>query len=117
MDSNYVYVKQTSGEWASISVASDTSRQTVRKNGTFAMSIDKPATGVANPELKLPDFQRQRSDHATCEFIAYLKGEPHLKGILSGHLHMFTEDRFSPTAIQHVASGNFSFAAHVVRVI
>ena len=47
LDSNYVYVKQTSGEWASISVASDTSRQTVRKNGTFAMSIDKPATGVA----------------------------------------------------------------------
>ena len=77
----------------------------------------KKGTDEANPELKLPDFQRQRSDHATCEFIEYLKGEPLLKGILSGHLHMFTEDRFSPTAIQHVVSGNFSFAAHMVRVI
>ena len=46
LDSNYVYVKQTNGEWASMSVASDMSRQTIRKNGTFAMAIDKPATGT-----------------------------------------------------------------------
>ena len=52
-------------------------------------------TNEANPELKLPDFQRQKSDP---------------------HLHMFTEDRFSPTAIQYVAAGNFSFKAHKVKV-
>lgn len=77
----------------------------------------KKGTDEANPELKLPDFQRQRSDPATCEFIAYLKGEPHLKGILSGHLHMFAEDRFSPTAMQYVVGGNFSFLGQMVRVI
>ena len=77
----------------------------------------KKGTDEANPELKLPDFQRQRSDPATCEFIKYLKGEPRLKGILSGHLHMFTEDRFSPTAMQYVAGGNFSFLGQMVRVI
>ena len=76
----------------------------------------KNGTDEANPELKLPDFQRQRSDSATCEFIEYLKGEPLLKGILSGHLHMFAEDRFSPTAMQYVAAGNFSFKAHKVKV-
>ena len=77
----------------------------------------KKGTDEANPELKLPDFQRQRSDHATCEFIEYLKGEPSLKGILAGHLHMFAEDRFSPTAMQYVAGGNFSFLGQMVRVI
>ena len=76
----------------------------------------KKDTDEANPELKLPDFQRQRRDAATCEFIEYLKGEPLLKGILSGHLHMFAEDRFSPTAMQYVAGGNFSFLGQVVRV-
>ena len=45
IDSNYIYVKQTSGEWASMSVASDTSRQTILKNGEVAMSIDKSTTG------------------------------------------------------------------------
>ena len=76
----------------------------------------KKGTDEANPELKLPDFQRQRSDAATCEFIEYLKGEPLLKGILSGHLHMFAEDRFSPTAMQYVAGGNFSFLGQKVSV-
>ena len=77
----------------------------------------KKGTDEANPELKLPDFQRQRSDPATGEFIEYLKGEPLLKGILSGHLHMFAEDRFSPTAMPYVAGGNFSFSGQVVRVM
>ena len=77
----------------------------------------KKGTDEANPELKLPDFQRQRSDAATCGFIEYLKGEPLLKGILSGHLHMFAEDRFSSTAMQYVAAGNFSFLSQMVRVI
>ena len=76
----------------------------------------KKGTDEANPEMKLTDFERQKSDLATRNFIEYLKGEPLLKGILSGHLHMFAEDRFSPTAIQHVAGGNFSFAAHLVKV-
>ena len=66
--------------------------------------------------MKLPDFQRQKSDPTTRDFIEYLRGETRLKGILSGHLHMFAEDRFSPTAMQHVAAGNFSFKAHKVKV-
>ena len=76
----------------------------------------KKGTDEANPELKLPDFQRQKSDPTTRDFIEYLRGETRLKGILSGHLHMFAEDRFSPTAMQYVAAGNFSFKAHLVKV-
>ena len=76
----------------------------------------KKGADESNPELNLPDFGRQRTDATTCAFIEHLKGEPMLKGILSGHLHMFAEDRFSPTAMQHVAAGNFSFKAHKVKV-
>ena len=77
----------------------------------------KKGTDEATPELKLPDFQRQKSDPTTRDFIEWLKGVPQLKGVLSGHLHMFAEDRFSPTAMQHVAAGNFSFLAQMVRVV
>ena len=77
----------------------------------------KKGTDAANPELNLPDSERQRSDPETCNFIASLKEEPLLKGILSGHLHMFAEDRFSSTARQYVVGGNFSFFARMVRVI
>lgn len=45
LDIPYVYTKQTSGEWASISLASDTSRQTLRKNGAGTHVIEKSATG------------------------------------------------------------------------
>ena len=76
----------------------------------------KKGTDAMNPELNLPDFGRQRTDATTCAFIEWLKGEPLLKGILSGHLHMFAEDRFSPTAMQYLAGGNFSFLAQTVRV-
>ena len=77
----------------------------------------KKGTDAANPELKLPDFERQRSDSVTRDFIAALKREPLLKGILSGHLHLTAQDRFSPSAMQYVAGGNFSFLAQMVRVL
>ncbi len=55
------------------------------------------------------DYQRQLEDPVTRDFIAYLKGEPLLKGILAGHLHITVQERFSPTAIQYVVGGNFMF--------
>ena len=55
------------------------------------------------------DYQRQLDDPVTRDFIAYLKGEPLLKGILTGHLHITVQDRFSPTAMQYVVGGNFMF--------
>ena len=63
------------------------------------------ATEVA-PEAR-SDFKRQLDDPTTRDFIAYLKKEPLLKGILAGHLHMSVQERFSPTATQYVVSGNY----------
>jgi len=55
------------------------------------------------------DFKTQQTDPTTRDFIAYLKTEPLLKGILAGHLHITVQDRFSPTAMQYVVGGNFLF--------
>lgn len=51
----------------------------------------------------------QRKDKTTSEFVAYLKSEKLLKGILAGHLHFAIQERFSPTAVQYVVGGNFLF--------
>jgi len=51
----------------------------------------------------------QATDPVTRDFIAYLKREPLLKGILAGHLHFSAQDDFSPTAKQYVVGGNFLF--------
>lgn len=62
---------------------------------------------------KIPDAAgdclAQRSDKTTQDFIAMLKREPMLKGILAGHLHFTVQDRFSPTAMEYVVGGNFMF--------
>ncbi len=62
---------------------------------------------------KIPDATgdclAQRSDKTTQDFIAMLKREPMLKGILAGHLHFTVQDRFSPTAMEYVVGGNFMF--------
>ena len=72
-----------------------------RRSGKFgAASVAPDARG---------DYKRQLEDPVTRDFIAYLKSEPLLKGILTGHLHITVQDRFSPTAMQYVVGGNFMF--------
>ena len=51
----------------------------------------------------------QTNDPVTRDFIAYLKSETLLKGILTGHMHLTASDRFSPTAMQYIVGGNFMF--------
>ncbi|MBP5510053.1 MAG: metallophosphoesterase [Kiritimatiellae bacterium] len=66
-----------------------------------------------SPEAVAPnvygEYKLQREDPVTRDFIAYLRSEPLLKGILAGHLHITVQDRFSPTAMQYVIGGNFMF--------
>ena len=51
----------------------------------------------------------QTNDPVTRDFIAYLKSEKLLRGILTGHMHLTACDRFSPTAMQYIVGGNFMF--------
>ena len=55
------------------------------------------------------DYLTQLEDPVTRDFIAYLKQEPLLKGILAGHEHFTMQERFSPTAIQYIVGSNFLF--------
>ena len=74
----------------------------------FWRSNGKRFASAAAPEAR-GDFKRQLEDKVTSDFIAYLKREPLLKGILAGHLHITVQERFSPTAMQYVVGGNFMF--------
>ena len=58
------------------------------------------------PELR-GGAKRQAEDAVTRDFLSYLRGEPLLKAILAGHLHITVQDRFSPTAMEYVVGGNF----------
>lgn len=62
-------------------------------------------------------YKRQQQDPVTSEFISYLKSEPLLKAILAGHLHITVQDRFSPTAMEYVAGGNFLFHAQEILFV
>jgi hypothetical protein len=63
------------------------------------------------------DYKRQLDDSVTRDFISYLKKEPLLKAILSGHEHITVEDVFSETAKQYLVAGNFTFHAREVLFI
>ena len=73
--------------------------------------VPAPEKSVSKQDLLV-----QRDDPVTRDFISYLKSEKLLRGILSGHLHIALEERFSPTAVQYVAPGNYLFAAREVLV-
>ena len=63
------------------------------------------------------DFKRQMEDPVTSGFVKYLKKEPLLKCILSGHLHISIEDQFSPTCREYVTGSNFLFHGREVIFI
>ena len=73
----------------------------------FRMSLEPVLEG---------DLRRQRGDRTTSEFIAYLKSERLLKGILAGHEHITMQDRFSPTAMEYLVGGNFMFHGEEVVI-
>lgn len=63
---------------------------------------------AAIPDIR-GDLKRQREDKTTADFIAYLKSEKLLKGLLVGHEHITMQDQFSETATEYVVGGNFMF--------
>ena len=62
------------------------------------------------------DRWNQLNEPVTRDFIAYLKGEKLLRGILTGHEHFHYDEEFSPTARQVIAPGNYLFAANLVCI-
>lgn len=62
-------------------------------------------------------YKIQKEEPVTRDFIAYLKEEPLLKAILTGHEHITVQEQFSPTCTQYVVAGNFLFHAQEVLFI
>ena len=66
-----------------------------------------------NRECRFADAfpsEPRRMNGITDDFVAYLKAEPLLKAILSGHEHYTLDERFSPTATQYLVAGHFAGA-------
>ena len=75
-----------------------------------------------NPNLS-PEEQwrnrtvQQKADKPTLDFIAWLKEQKLLKGILCGHCHYFFQEQFSPTAIQYTVGATYQGDAYAVHFI
>lgn len=72
---------------------------------------------VTEADERTGEYRRQLDDPVTRDFISYLRQEPLLRAILTGHEHFALDDRFSPTAMQYVAGGNFLFHGREVMFV
>ena len=66
--------------------------------------------------LDVTHWKPHYRDPVTKEFVAYLKAQRLLKGILAGHLHIDVQDRFSPTATEFLVGGNFLFHGQEITI-
>ena len=62
---------------------------------------------AAIEKLPYPRPVQERYDEATRSFYGWLKRQNGLKAILCGHTHVCESDRFSDSAMMHVAGGNY----------
>lgn len=86
-----------------------------RANMKFWNGVNKRLSSLnAKPWEK--SGHAQLTDPTTKNFIAYLKTEKLLKGILAGHTHITVQDRFSPTAMEYVVGGNFLFHGQEITI-
>ena len=73
--------------------------------------------------LKVPPYlcgapsDTEREDNLTQQFVKWLKEQPQLKAILTGHLHEFWQEQFSPTAVQYVVGGAFRGDAYHIKFV
>ncbi|MBP5511428.1 MAG: metallophosphoesterase [Kiritimatiellae bacterium] len=66
--------------------------------------------------LDVRNWKPHYKDSVTTDFVAYLKAQRLLKGILAGHLHIDIQDRFSPTAMEFLVGGNFLFHGQEITI-
>ena len=60
---------------------------------------------------------QQRPDVPTLRFIEYVKNEPLIKAILTGHLHFNFESNITPTLPQFVTGGGYDGIAREITLI
>lgn len=60
---------------------------------------------------------QQRPDACTLQFIEYVKNEPQIKAILTGHLHFNFESNLTDTLPQFVTGGGYEGVAREVTLV
>ena len=60
---------------------------------------------------------QQRPDAATLRMINYIKSEPLIKCILTGHLHFSFESKLTPTLPQFVTGGAYEGIARELTIL
>ena len=69
--------------------------------------------------LRYSEFRavQQRPDDATKRMIDYIKSEPQIKAILTGHLHFSFESMLTPTLPQFVTGGAYEGIARELTIL
>lgn len=80
---------------------------------TSLTPIGEPAYVMAAPDDVLAHYSEDRRlqqtpDRTTLEAVEYIKSEPLIKAVVTGHKHMNHEDKLTPTLTQFVTDGTFS---------
>ena len=88
-------------------------RQLKATGGYSAYLCGAPACELARGDRKRAE--QQSADKPTLEFVKRIRKEPLVKAILCGHVHRPEQDRFSPTAMMHVAGANYMGDAELLE--
>ena len=69
--------------------------------------------------LRYDEFRavQQRPDDATLRMIDYIKQQPQIKAILTGHLHFSFESMLTPTLTQYVTGGGYEGVAREITLV
>ena len=69
--------------------------------------------------LRYSEFRayQQRPDEPTLRMIDYIKSEPMIKAILTGHLHFSFESRLTPTLTQYVTGGAYDGTCRELTIV
>lgn len=69
--------------------------------------------------LRYGEFRavQQRPDEPTMRMIDYIRQEPRIKAILSGHLHFSFESMLTPTLPQFVTGGGYAGVAREITIL
>ena len=91
-------------------------RNTITKIAACAAAV--AAFSASAVEVAQDDAREAVRDWepVTRDFIFYLRSQPLLKGLLTGHHHFDVQDRVSPTASQYVVGGNFLFHGQEITI-
>lgn len=78
---------------------------------------DSSAGGTKFSYLCGAPVDTERVNSTTVRFVEWLKQQEGIKAILAGHMHEFSQEQFSPYAVQYVVGGACKGEAYHIRFV